>query len=163
MLDESLTPACPLLSPRFAVAADVPLKPYGDVGAEVVLSVEVDLQVYVDAYVKANPDSPRRAKGGGESKDAALPFDFDPSTAALNQIRSCLLATMAKCASSRDGAAAAASPAGHIKEYGIFNKNQRAVMEFLLANVDKPTSSAVSEAVNELDGVRDVRVLRQGS
>ena len=36
-------------------------------------------------------------------------------------------------------------------------------MEFLLANVDKPTSSAVSEAVNELDGVRDVRVLRQGS
>ena len=35
-------------------------------------------------------------------------------------------------------------------------------MEFLLGNVDEPTSNAVSEAVREVDGVRDVRVLRQG-
>ena len=69
---------------------------------------------------------------------------------------------------SGDAASAAASTGGHIKQYGIKsnqstpNMNESAVMEFLLGNVDEPTSNAVSEAVREVDGVRDVRVLRQG-
>ena len=75
----------------------------GAVGSEAVLSVEVDLQVYIDAYLKANPDSPRRARNAKSAEDGKsgaateLPFHFDPSTAALNKIRSCLLATMASC------------------------------------------------------------------
>ena len=81
-----------------------------------------------------------------------------------------MAATMAAVDDEEENAATGGSKAaphgGYIKQYGIGEMDQsyqRAVMEFLLANVDEVTSSAVAEVARQLEGVLDVQVVRQGS
>lgn len=74
------------------------------------------------------------------------PPPIDPSTEALQQIRSKIVTSC---------------PSARIVQYGLreSHNNQNAVMEFLLSNLDERGSSAVSKAVTALDFVREVKLV----
>lgn len=125
----------------------------GHNSGNIVLRVEVDLLQLISAAAAVNKANHLMllnrggvGVGGSLLPPPTAPPAADPSTEALQQIRSKIMSAASKA---------------RIDQYGLRESpnNHAAVMEFLLSNLNERGSSAVSKAVKALSFVREVRLV----